>query len=86
MAVLSRDEARRARARKHASRLHTCSVCGHISKGNGGSTSHKRKHVREWMDGKSMLGLPEKTQLILQGWIRKYAGLEKRARSFKGTR
>lgn len=34
-------DAKRARARKHASRRHTC-TCGRVCLGNGGWSSHKR--------------------------------------------
>jgi hypothetical protein len=42
MAVLSKDEARRERARKHASRSEQCE-CGRTVYGNGGKVSHYRR-------------------------------------------
>ena len=57
MAVLSQDEARRERARKHAKRTWHCPICGLDCKGNGGKSSHKASHVR--MAGLSHLGLRE---------------------------
>lgn len=36
------SEARKAQARKHASRVWTCSACGKPCRGNGGKTSHQR--------------------------------------------
>lgn len=42
MATLSKDEARRERARKHASRSEEC-PCGRRVYGNGGKVSHYRK-------------------------------------------
>jgi hypothetical protein len=47
MAVLSQDEARRARAQKHAQRVWTCPICGKKCRGNGGKSSHQNKHKRE---------------------------------------
>lgn len=47
MAVLSKDEARRERAKKHARRRHECSLCGRVTHGNGGSTSHRNAHLRK---------------------------------------
>lgn len=47
MAVLSKDEARRERAKKHAKRRHTCSLCGKVTHGNGGRSSHRNAHLRK---------------------------------------
>jgi len=47
MAVLSRDEARRERARKHSYHEWTCSLRGKRVRGNGGKSSHMRMHKRE---------------------------------------
>ncbi len=46
MAVLSKDEARHERAKKHAHKRHECSLCGIVTWGNGGSSSHRNKHLR----------------------------------------
>lgn len=43
MATLSKDEARRARAGKHAARGEACEGCGRVVHGNGGKTAHFRK-------------------------------------------
>lgn len=49
MAVLNSREKRRARARKHADYPHDCPFgCGRFF-GNGGWSSHKRMHVRQWV-------------------------------------
>jgi hypothetical protein len=47
MATLTRDEARRERARKHARRSWACPLCGRACLGNGGKSSHKRMHLRK---------------------------------------
>lgn len=31
----------------HAKNIHTCSLCGKVTRGNGGQSSHRLKHVRE---------------------------------------
>ena len=46
MATLSKREATRERASKHARRSHLCPLCGAKSRGNGGWSSHKRAHRR----------------------------------------
>lgn len=68
--VVSRQ--RRKSAQKHAGYGHTCPVCKKRVFGNGGWSSHKRKHVRAWLDGASLLELPKDVQNTLQVWIRKY--------------
>jgi hypothetical protein len=87
MGVLNRHERRRQSAQKHARRPHPCPIsgCGKVSYGNGGYTSHKRKHVRAWLNMESMLGLPKKDQEILQSWIRRYAFQIKRLRELRGN-
>ncbi len=43
MAVLSKDEARRARAGRHATSGEACEGCDRTVHGNGGKTAHYRK-------------------------------------------
>ncbi len=31
----------------HARRVHTCDLCGKVTRGNGGHSSHMCKHIRE---------------------------------------
>lgn len=38
---------RRERASRHAIRQWTCPICQKVVLGNGGKSSHKRKHVRD---------------------------------------
>lgn len=45
MAVLSKRERRRESAQRHAVRTYTCPLCGTLCRGNGGKTSHQRKHM-----------------------------------------
>ena len=63
---------RRHSAQKHGTYGHTCSICGVRIFGNGGWSSHKRKHVRAWVGGESMLALTDDQQKTLQAWIRRY--------------
>jgi hypothetical protein len=37
---------KRRSAMTHASRSHTCELCGHVGYGNGAETAHGRAHVR----------------------------------------
>lgn len=47
MAELNAREKAQARARKHASRVWDCPICGRECRGNGGKASHQRMHVRD---------------------------------------
>lgn len=40
------SDGRRRSAMTHASRAHTCELCGRVVFGNGGQVSHGRGHVR----------------------------------------
>lgn len=46
MAVLNSREAAQARGRKHASHVWECPLCDQVCRGNGGRSSHMRKHVK----------------------------------------
>jgi hypothetical protein len=39
-------DGRRKSSMTHASRGHTCPLCGHVAFGNGGKVAHARGHVR----------------------------------------
>lgn len=59
--------------RKHASQQHVCSVCRTVVKSNGGWSSHRRKHVRDWvMGGKKTEGLSQTAVDCLEHWTKKY--------------
>ena len=40
-------DGRRRSSMTHARRKHTCDLCGKVTHGNGGHTSHMCKHIRE---------------------------------------
>lgn len=40
------SDGRRLSSMTHATRGHTCPICGRIAYGNGGEVSHGRAHVR----------------------------------------
>lgn len=40
-------DGKRRSSMTHARRVHTCTLCGQLSRGNGGRASHRHKHVRE---------------------------------------
>jgi len=64
---------RRASARKHAARSHTCPLCKKVIKGNGGWSSHKRMHVRSWIEaGRKRLGFGPDAIKVLEYWEKKY--------------
>lgn len=64
---------RRSAARKHASQAHTCPLCQKVIKGNGGWSSHKRMHVRNWVKGgRRRLALTAANVAALEYWEKKY--------------